>query len=126
MLHTSPPAGKYLATTSYDDNVGILSGVNFEDTSMIHHNNQTGRWLSSFRAAWGWDDSYVFIGNMRRGVDVISPALRITIKTLESPHMSAIPYRFHAHPYEVGMLAGATSGGQVYVWTSSQESAEEQ
>ncbi|XP_031257972.1 WD repeat-containing protein 76-like [Pistacia vera] len=113
------PSGKSLATTSYDDKVGIWSGVNFEDTSMIHHNNQTGRWLSSFRAVWGWDDSYVFIGNMRRGVDVISPAQRRTIKTLESPYLSAIPCRFHAHPYEVGTLAGTTSGGQVYVWTSS-------
>jgi hypothetical protein len=31
--------------------------------------------------------------------------------------MSAIPCRFDAHPYNVGMLAGATSGGQVYMWT---------
>jgi len=31
--------------------------------------------------------------------------------------MSAIPCRFDAHPYNVGMLAGATSGGKVYIWT---------
>jgi hypothetical protein len=69
------------------------------------------------RAIWGWDDSYLFIGNMKRGVDVISPAQRRTIFTLQSPDMSAIPCRFDAHPYNVGMLAGATSGGQVYMWT---------
>ncbi|KAG6676624.1 hypothetical protein I3842_15G161200 [Carya illinoinensis] len=113
------PSGCSLATTSMDDTVGILSGANFDDNSMIKHYNQTGRWISSFRAIWGWDDSYVFIGNMKRGVDVISPAQRRTIFTLQSPHMSAIPCRFDAHPYNVGVLAGATSGGQVYMWTSS-------
>lgn len=34
---------------SFDDNVGISGGVNFEDTIMMPHDNQTGRWLSSFR-----------------------------------------------------------------------------
>ncbi|OMO90986.1 hypothetical protein COLO4_18748 [Corchorus olitorius] len=43
------PSGNSLATTSYDDKVGIISGNNYEDISMIYHNNQTGRWLSSFR-----------------------------------------------------------------------------
>ncbi|XWS70364.1 hypothetical protein CRYUN_Cryun03dG0041700 [Craigia yunnanensis] len=111
------PSGNSLATTSLDNNVGIITGVNFEDISMIQHYNWTGRWLSSFRAIWGWDDSYIFIGNMKRGVDVISPTQRKTVMTLLSPQMSAIPCRFDSHPYEVGMLAGATSGGQVYMWT---------
>ncbi|KAK6236890.1 hypothetical protein SCA6_012227 [Theobroma cacao] len=111
------PSGSSLATTSLDNKVGIISGLNFEDISMIYHDNHTGRWLSSFRAIWGWDDSYIFIGNMKRGVDVIFPAQRRVVMTLQSPHMSAIPCRFHSHPSEVGMLAGATSGGQVYIWT---------
>ncbi|PQM42028.1 WD repeat-containing protein 76 [Prunus yedoensis var. nudiflora] len=110
-------SGRSLVTTSIDNTVGISSGVNFEDISMIYHDNRTGRWISSFRAIWGWDDEYVFIGNMKRGVDVISPVERRTVFTLQSPHMSAIPCRFDVHPFNVGMLAGATSGGQVYIWT---------
>lgn len=119
---------------------------------MISHNNQTGRWISSFRyaacssnvmslhyenwmemkfnltllfflfdfrAIWGWDDSSIFIGNMKRGVDVISPAHSKIVMTLQSPEVSAIPCRFHAHPYQLGTLAGATSGGQIYTWTLS-------
>ncbi|PON37196.1 Guanine nucleotide-binding protein, beta subunit [Trema orientale] len=113
------PSGKFLATTSFDDTVRVLSGDNFEETSWIPHNNQTGRWISPFKAIWGWDDSHIFIGNMKRGVDVISPAQRKTIFTLQSPHISAIPCRFDTHPYNVGMLAGATGGGQVYMWTGS-------
>ncbi|KAJ4709647.1 WD repeat-containing protein 76-like [Melia azedarach] len=119
------PSGSSLVTTSFDDKVGIWSGVNFEDSTVIQHNNQTGRWISSFRAIWGWDDSYIFIGNMKRGVDVISPARRKTIMTVQSPDISAIPCRFDAHPDQIGMLAGATAGGQVYVWTLDKESAGE-
>lgn len=62
---------------------------------------------------------------MKRGVDVISPARRKTIMTVQSPDISAIPCRFDAHPDQIGMLAGATAGGQVYVWTLDKESAGE-
>ncbi|OAY71546.1 DNA damage-binding protein CMR1, partial [Ananas comosus] len=102
------PSGSCLATTSRDDKVRIISGANFEDLFMIKHNNQTGRWLSTFRAIWGWDDSYLYLGNMRRAVDVISVADRTTT-TLESEHVTSIPCRFAAHPYNVGSLACATA-----------------
>ncbi|KAM6553179.1 hypothetical protein CsatB_013941 [Cannabis sativa] len=111
------PSGNCLATTSLDDTVRILSGANFEESSWIPHSNQSGTWIPQFRAIWGWDDSYIFIGNMNKGVDVISPSEGKTIVTLQSEHMKAIPCRFDAHPYNVGMLAGAMVGGQVYVWT---------
>ncbi|XP_071701354.1 uncharacterized protein [Rutidosis leptorrhynchoides] len=112
------PSGSLIATTSIDDKIGVLSGANYEDEFMVNHNNQTGRWLSSFKGVWGWDDSYIFVGNMKRGVDVISTEKKIIVTTLESPNMSAIPCRFDAHPLKPGVLAGATSGGQVYVWSS--------
>ena len=41
--------------------------------------------------------------------------------TLESPYLSAFPCRLDTHSYEVGMLVGATNGGQVYTWTSRQD-----
>ncbi|KAI3771822.1 hypothetical protein L6452_02991 [Arctium lappa] len=115
------PSGSILATTSLDDTIGLVSGANYEDEFMISHNNRTGRWLSTFRGVWGWDDSYMFVGNMKRGIDVISTAAeeRRVVSTLESPHMSAIPCRFDPHPLKPGMLAGTTGGGQVYIWTSS-------
>ncbi|RZB69428.1 hypothetical protein D0Y65_038971 [Glycine soja] len=65
------------------------------------------------RAKWGWDDSYLFVGNLKRGADVVSTVQRMMLMTLESQHMSAIPCRFHTHYYEVRMLVGATSGGQI-------------
>ncbi|CAI0395018.1 unnamed protein product [Linum tenue] len=113
------PSGCSLATSSLDDHVGIHSGIDLEDNCMIPHDNQTGRWISKFRAIWGWGDAYLFIGNKKKGVDVISPAENRVVTTLKSSEMIAIPCRFDAHPHRVGMLAGGTGGGQVYVWTSS-------
>ncbi|XP_020251708.1 WD repeat-containing protein 76 [Asparagus officinalis] len=111
------PSGKFLATTSLDDKVGIASGTDYGELSMVSHYNQTGRWLSAFRAIWGWDDSYVFVGNMKRAIDVISTANNTTT-SLDSPDiMTSIPCRFAAHPYKPGHLAGATSGGKVFLWT---------
>ncbi|CAA0819964.1 DROUGHT SENSITIVE 1 [Striga hermonthica] len=110
------PTGKFLATTSLDDKVGLSTGANYENTYMMSHFNQTGRWISTFRGIWGWDDSSIFIGNMKRGIDVISIPDKKTVATLKSDLMTAIPCRFDAHPYYVGMLAGATGGGQVYIW----------
>ncbi|GAB2232644.1 hypothetical protein Droror1_Dr00011686 [Drosera rotundifolia] len=111
------PSGTCLATTSLDNNVGLATDVNFEEKDMIFHNNLTGRWISTFKAIWGWDDSYIYIGNMKRGVDILSATEKRQIFTLESPEMSAIPCRFDAHPCKVGTLASATSGGQIYIWT---------
>ncbi|KAK4792321.1 hypothetical protein SAY86_022756 [Trapa natans] len=113
------PSGSFLATSSFDDTVGIVSGTEFNETSFVRHNNHTGRWISTFRPIWGWDDSYIFTGNMNRAVDVISLSRKSIICSLKSPYISAIPCRFAAHPFEVGTLAAATSGGQVYTWTAN-------
>ncbi|KAH9615274.1 hypothetical protein KSS87_011959 [Heliosperma pusillum] len=120
-VHSSyfSPSGGSVATTSLDNNIGVFCGVNFEDKFMIPHDNRTNRWISTFRAIWGWDDTHLFVGNMERRVDVLSLSQRKTVYTLSSPLMSAIPCRYDAHPCTVGMLAGATSGGQIYIWTAS-------
>ncbi|CAH9070384.1 unnamed protein product [Cuscuta epithymum] len=110
-------SGRLLASTSYDDKIGLSSGANYEDVSMVHHDNQTHSQISSFRGIWGWDDSYIFIGNTQRGVDVISTGEKKIHVTLQSEHISAVQCRFDAHPYNAGMLAGATNGGQVCLWT---------
>ncbi|XP_020580413.1 WD repeat-containing protein 76 [Phalaenopsis equestris] len=112
------PTGSYLATTSLDDTVGITSVSRPKDISMVDHYNRTGRWLSTFRAVWGWDDSFLFLGNMRRAVDVISISSKTTT-ALESPELSSIPCRFASHPCRIGILACAAAGGKVFVWTKS-------
>ncbi|XP_078171349.1 DROUGHT SENSITIVE 1 isoform X1 [Carex rostrata] len=109
------PTGNSIVSTSLDDTVRIQSGPQFEYSSIIVHNNQTGRWLSKFRAIWGWNDSYMFIGNMQRAVDVISIEDNITTP-LRSEYMTNIPCVFATHPYKEGHLACA-GGGKLYLWT---------
>ncbi|KAG6529773.1 hypothetical protein ZIOFF_011989 [Zingiber officinale] len=109
------PGGLRLATTSCDDTVGIASGVNFDDQSLVKHDNQTGRWISTFRAIWGWDDFHIFLGNMKRAVDIISADSRTTT-SLFSEYMTSIGCRLAAHPQIQGKLASATAGGKVFYW----------
>uniref|UniRef100_A0A0E0LTB4 WD repeat-containing protein 76 n=1 Tax=Oryza punctata TaxID=4537 RepID=A0A0E0LTB4_ORYPU len=117
------PSGRMVATTSLDDTVRIFSVDDFGNSSIMKHNNKTGRWLSTFKAIWGWNDTDLFIGNMARAIDIISvdpndSSLSATNNArLESEHMTAIPGRFSAHPYKVGHLACASSGGKVFLWT---------
>ncbi|KAG6525932.1 hypothetical protein ZIOFF_015905 [Zingiber officinale] len=111
------PGGLRLATTSCDDTVGIASGVNFDDQLLVKHDNQTGRWISTFRAIWGWDDSHIFLGNMKRAVDIISADSRTTTTSLFSEYMTSIGCRLAAHPQIQGKLASATAGGKVFYWT---------
>ena len=59
---------------------------------------------------------FIYIGNMQRAVDIICLE-DMTKVSLDSPIMTAIPCRFAAHPQRVGLLAGATAGGQIYVWS---------
>ncbi|XP_050214332.1 uncharacterized protein LOC126665551 [Mercurialis annua] len=105
------PSGSYLATTSADDTVAILNSANLDETSRIYHMNKMG-----VRGIWGWDDSSIFIGNVEVGVDVISCSQRTVISTLKSRYMTVTPCTFDAHPYYVGMLAGATRWGHLYIW----------
>ncbi|KAJ0231747.1 DROUGHT SENSITIVE 1 [Hirschfeldia incana] len=107
------PTGLSLATTSVDNHIGLLTGANFEDISMISHDNTTNRWISTFRGVWGWDDSYIYVANLpSKGIDVISTKLKKTVKELRDPLMRAIPCRINCHPLNVGVLAGSTAGGQ--------------
>ncbi|XP_062196716.1 DNA damage-binding protein cmr1-like [Phragmites australis] len=117
------PSSSMLATTSLDDTVRVFNVDNFDDSYIIKHYNQTGRWLSTFKAIWSWNSTDIFIGNMKRAIDVISvdrneSGVSASSKAcLESEHMTAIPCRFSLHPYKVGHLACASSGGKVFLWT---------
>ncbi|KAL2927957.1 WD repeat-containing protein 76 [Bienertia sinuspersici] len=66
----------------------------------------------------GWDDNHIYAGDSRRCINIVSVSERKIVYSLESPLMSAISSRYDAHPYTVGMMAAATAGGSVYIWTS--------
>ncbi|GLC55664.1 hypothetical protein PLESTB_001012300 [Pleodorina starrii] len=71
-----------LLSTSYDDTIRIWSagagatgaadGSRFVQELSVPHNNQTGRWITPFRAVWNGPCDAVLVGNMRRGLDVFA------------------------------------------------------
>ncbi|GAA0165158.1 hypothetical protein LIER_43703 [Lithospermum erythrorhizon] len=107
----------YLCCSDNRIKVGVSDGPNFQDFLAIQHSNKVSQGMA-FRGTWGWDDSYLYIGNMEGGLDVISMFEGKTVATFKNRYVSAMPWRFAAHPCHVGMLAGATGGGEVYIWTS--------
>lgn len=108
------PSGQCLATTSgVRGEIGILSGPNFEDQSMLSHANWNCNLSSPFKAIWGSDDDYLFIGSKKRAINVIS-TIDKKVTSLKSTLMTSIPCKL---AYIDGYLAGATTEGKVYLWT---------
>ncbi|KAJ0495565.1 putative transcription factor WD40-like family [Helianthus annuus] len=116
LAHLDPQPLKLVRHKDADNNIGLISGANYEVESMIYHSNKTPRFISSFRGIWGWDDSFIMVGNMKKGVDVICVEEKKLAYTMADREINAIPCRFDAHPMLPGVLAISTAGGRVYVW----------
>ncbi|XP_071718947.1 uncharacterized protein [Rutidosis leptorrhynchoides] len=120
------PSGNFLATTSKDNIIGLVSSIDYEDECKIHHYNYTSRFFATFRGIWGWDDNFIIVGNKKKkGIDIISVleeeeekkvSLKVSLTLEDDGKVSAIPCRINAHPLIPGTLAASTNGGQVYIW----------
>jgi hypothetical protein len=71
------PCGGHLLTTSYDDTIRIYTVTSPTSTDLwqsrtLRHNNQTGRWITKFRAVWGPRGECFAVGHMGRQVAYIS------------------------------------------------------
>jgi len=65
------PNGKQAVTLSYDDKLRLYNteapGASLMPCAQVRHNNQTGRWLTPFRASWHPDRENMFAtGSMER------------------------------------------------------------
>eukprot|EP00899_Mesostigma_viride_P010046 jgi/Mesvir1/19042/Mv12804-RA.1 len=82
----------------------------------IAHNNHTGRWITPFRAVWAdWED-HVLVGNMGKGMDVLSADKGRVVVTYRSEFMSAIPSRIACYSGKPGIFVGGTASGRAHVW----------
>ena len=81
----------------------------------IRHDNNTGRWITPFRAVFTPRGDGVVLGGMRRTVDVYSAADGRQLAALRSDFMTAIGSRVAMHA-ERPVLAAATASGRVNVW----------
>lgn len=136
--HTSPlsvshaafnSAGQ-IATASYDDTVKIhtlpasiapsatLTETEFEPTTIIPHNNQTGRWVTILRAQWQQQPAdgvqKFVIGNMNRFVDIYSSKGE-QLAQLGGEGITAVPAVAQFHPARDWVGAG-TASGKLCLW----------
>jgi WD repeat-containing protein 76 len=119
----SPDDGASLLTTSYDDHVRVYRVATAPSPTATlgvaaPHNNQTGRWVTGFRATWlpwaGHNDAVV-VGSMQRQMDVLSASTGAPLAHLASPALTTIPAVTVTHP-SIPVLAGGVASGRCYVF----------
>lgn len=113
------PAGETrLVTTSYDDMLRIWSGVGSAgecSALTIKHNNQTGRWVSPFRAIWAPAGDAIVCGSLKRATEVIGAATGKVVASFTSELMTAIPPRHACHPL-LPAICAASGSGRLHIW----------
>ncbi|KAL6721277.1 hypothetical protein ACLMJK_000379 [Lecanora helva] len=130
--HAAFNSAGQVATASYDDTVKIhtfegmgawkaghkLEEKAMEPSSIIRHNNQTGRWVTILRAQWQRhppDSIHRFcIGNMNRFVDLYT-ANGEQLAQLGGDGITAVPSVAQFHPSEQWVAAG-TASGKLCLW----------
>ncbi|RKP11180.1 WD40-repeat-containing domain protein [Thamnocephalis sphaerospora] len=125
------PSGDHLVSTSYDDTLRIfspsfdaadtktLAPLSLNEPLGIHHNCQTGRWLTMLRANWARPLQHptFVIGNMRRTVDLFSGVTGELLWTLTAPDIvTAVPAVTAYHPSRHAVVGGNGSG-RMLVWS---------
>jgi len=117
----SPLTGEKLATVAYDNKIRFyeVGGSNKTESpsQSIHHNNQTGRWLSTFQAVWHpRREDLLFIGSMNRPrqIDAISDK-GVSYPPLQGEDLGSICSRVVCHPTQ-DIVVGGNSSGRVHVF----------
>lgn len=112
-FHPNDP--DYLLSTCYDDHIRIHR-LSDEKTTHIRHNNQTGRWITPFRAVWdpkspasSLTKSMIICGNMNRGLDVYDGNGKL-FKNLASEYVTAQPAVATCHEILPIVACGNASG----------------
>lgn len=114
-----PTISDCFVSTCYDDHIRIH--YNISNVHEVPHNNQTGRWVTLFKAIFdpkssGPDSSIICIGNMsERGVDMYD-LQGIHLGCATSEWLTAQPAVSAVHPIHNIMVSGNASG-KVAVWS---------
>eukprot|EP01031_Cornospumella_fuschlensis_P029582 gene29582-35711_t len=136
------PDGKYIVSVSMDDTVKVTSNFLFApstisitpttkpspspQTTVIHHNNQTGRWLSTFRPSFDPKRDSVFVlGSMMQprrmeiyniGVGKADGGPKVSVLShLQSELLNSVCSRCCFHP-TLEMVLGSNSSGKVHLF----------
>ncbi len=115
--------GSKLVTTCYDDYLrlydNVLSETCTQPHTMIRHNNQTGKWITTFKANWDnkhADNSFFVIGDMEKSTSIFDGKTGSFLGRLDSEYLTAQPAVNAVHP-RANLIAGGTARGKVCIWS---------
>ncbi|KAJ1966339.1 hypothetical protein IWQ62_002446 [Dispira parvispora] len=119
------PSGRQIVSTNFDDTIRVsrLGGTTatLEEQSIIGHNNQTGRWLTMFRATWHPSPDVppcFVVGNMKRYVDIYCGTTGKLVTQLYDPErITAVPAVNAFHP-SLPVIVSGNGSGRMVVWGS--------
>lgn len=119
-VYFHPTDASRLLSTCYDDHVRIhynVSGAEGElREAAMTHNNQTGRWITNFKAVWDPKTRLAVVGNMNRGIDVIDGDSGEIVRNITSDFLTAQPAVNAFHPH-LDVIASGNASGKVAIWT---------
>ncbi|BFZ56754.1 hypothetical protein PYCC9005_003802 [Savitreella phatthalungensis] len=115
-------AGAVLAT-AYDDTLCVFDGPwtdvgkdvqELTPSTIVRHNNQTGRWLTVFKAHWQTNPAdglqKFCCGNMKRKVDLFDAKGNVLAELKDVDQVTAVPAVVEFHPSQNWIVAGNASG----------------
>ena len=115
------PSGNRLLTTCNDNTLSVFDGANDAKWSLrssAKHNNNTGRFITSFQAEWvrGSDEGYI-CGSLEhpRGVDVFRVDGGEQPRMDEEENVTAVVSLFAQHPTR-NVLVASNASGKCLVW----------
>lgn len=117
--------GDKLVTTCYDDYVryydsAVTSAIDQPHT-VVHHNNQTGKWITTFKATW--DNCtpcyapYFIIGDMPKTASIFDGETGRLVQRLDCDYLTAQPAVNAVHPKLATLVCSGTAAGKVAIWS---------
>lgn len=122
-VYFNPQDSNKLLSTCYDDHVrvhfNLTKSTEKHSHSEMSHNNQTGRWITNFKAVWDpKSPNYAVVGNMNRGIDVVNAkeSEAEIIRNITSDYLTAQPAVNAFHP-NLDIIASGNASGKIAIWT---------
>ena len=123
-INPSDPA--LILSTSYDDHVLVHSTQHASPLHTIKHNNQTGRWITPFKAVWAPKPNplnYFTIGSMDKSISIFAfdaqdATPRLNRTAVSSPMLTSQPAVNAFHPERPeSLIASGNASGKIVLWT---------
>ncbi|WFD01068.1 hypothetical protein MYAM1_003829 [Malassezia yamatoensis] len=106
-------------TQNTDDTTESQVDNLLDSPTTIRHNNQTGKWVTLFRACWHRNaqlEPHFSIGSMTRHVEIFGASGKLLASLYDPDRITAIPAVIAMHPISAGRIATGNGSGRCALW----------